>query len=322
MIGTDQTVCYDAGGQEIDCTGTGQDGELRAGPPWTSHRFAVDGDFVGDAVTGLEWRRNAAVAEFPMTWPEALDWIEGLNTSATGTRRSWRLPERSELFSLISHANVNPTLPDGHPFVNVFNGYYWTATPCSRLSKQAWFIHLGGGRVSRGMRHRSYMVWPVRGLSQGAIGNASLIDPVTDGTVCDRQTGLMWTRNADLAGGVIDWQGALDAIRQLNSIAAFGYSDWRLPNVREFEILVAVRLHSPAIRGSRYFRDIRDGYWSSTTSVYEPSYAWVLYTEDGDIGVGYKQHPTFHVWAVRSPAQAPAVASTLRIPPASIPEAS
>jgi hypothetical protein len=48
------------------------------------------------------------------------------------------------------------------------------------------------------------------------------------------------------------------------------------------------------------FAVIADGYWSSTTSVYEPSYAWVLYTVDGAVGVGYKAKPDFCAWAVRS----------------------
>lgn len=29
-------------------------------------------------------------------------------------------------------------------------------------------------------------------------------------------------------------------------------------------------------------------YWSSTTSMYESRYAWVLYMRDGAVGVGFK----------------------------------
>ena len=57
---------------------------------------------------------------------------------------------------------INPSLPTGAPFENVFAGYYWTATTCSRFKNQAWYIHLGGGRIYRGMKYGSYMVWPVR----------------------------------------------------------------------------------------------------------------------------------------------------------------
>ena len=88
--------------------------------------------------------------------------------------------------------------------------------------------------------------------------------------------------------------------RRLNASRAWGHSDWRLPNVRELESLLDLSRHSPAVKTPDLFLNIRDGYWSSTTSLYDPSYAWVLYTEDGNVGVGYKERPTFYVWAVRS----------------------
>jgi len=50
----------------------------------------------------------------------------------------------------------------GHPFTNIFTGYYWTSSSCARLPNQAWYIHLGGARVFKGMKYGSYMVWPVR----------------------------------------------------------------------------------------------------------------------------------------------------------------
>ena len=40
----------------------------------------------------------------------------------------WRLPNRGELRSLISHQSRRPALPEQHPFLNVFQGWYWTST--------------------------------------------------------------------------------------------------------------------------------------------------------------------------------------------------
>ena len=37
---TGQTQCYDASGDVIDCTGTGQDGEYQEGMPW-SHEGGI-----------------------------------------------------------------------------------------------------------------------------------------------------------------------------------------------------------------------------------------------------------------------------------------
>ena len=38
---TGQTKCYDMAGIEINCAGTGQDGEIRAGVPWPIPRFLI-----------------------------------------------------------------------------------------------------------------------------------------------------------------------------------------------------------------------------------------------------------------------------------------
>jgi hypothetical protein len=85
----------------------------------------------------------------------------------------------------------------------------------------------------------------------------------------------------------------------MNRKSAGMHTDWRLPNIRELESLVDINSHSPAMPPNHPFARIADGYWSSTTSIYEPSYAWVLYSLDGAIGVGYKAKTDFYAWAVR-----------------------
>lgn len=79
-----------------------------------------------------------------------------------------------------------------------------------------------------------------------------------------------------------------------------GHPDWRLPNIRELESLVDLNAHSPAIPNDHPFVNVQDAYWSSTTSVYEPRYAWTLYSRDGIVGVGFKPHGDFYAWPVRN----------------------
>jgi hypothetical protein len=299
LFQTDQHACYDENGRAVPCPGTGQDGEYRHGIAWPKPRFDVLGNIVLDKLTGLFWTRNASLSQFPLNWSEAHEFVEKLNSDHYADRNDWRLPERRELFSLISHAGINPSLPEDHPFCDVFHGYYWTATPCSRLPRQAWYVHLGGGRVFKGMKHGSYMVWPVGARPEPLPRSTSRFE-VRESTVTDRVTGLMWTRGADLTGGrKVNWSDALAVVRTLNISGASGFDDWRLPNVRELESLVDPYDHSPALSKHAAFTNVQDAYWSATTSVYEPAYAWVLYTVDGTIGVGYKPGPEFFVWAVR-----------------------
>ena len=79
-----------------------------------------------------------------------------------------------------------------------------------------------------------------------------------------------------------------------------GVKGWRLPNVRELESLVDLSSHSPALSNDHPFINVQDAYWSSTTSVYEPRYAWALYSRDGIVGVGFKPGDDFFLWPVCS----------------------
>lgn len=92
---------------------------------------------------------------------------------------------------------------------------------------------------------------------------------------------------------------ALDYIRRMNASEVSNYSDWRLPNIRELDSLIDIQRHTPALSNGHPFGRVAEGYWSSTTSTYEPRYAWVIYMQDGAVGVGYKKQSEFHVWAVR-----------------------
>ena len=118
-------------------------------------------------------------------------------------------------------------------------------------------------------------------------------------TVHDVRTGLIWTRDADPAGNHHTWRAALALINTLNERKWGGFADWRLPNIRELESLVDIGTHSPALSPGHPFQRVREAYWSSTTSAYEPRYAWTLYSRDGIIGVGFKPRDGFHTWPVR-----------------------
>lgn len=304
LLPTDQTRCYRVDGREVACDGTGQDGALPKPIryPWRN-RFRAEGHIVHDRWTGAVWCRNANPADFPLTWDEAHAFVADMRAQAAHGYDTWQLPSRGHLFSLISHQNVNPSLPDGNPFRHVFHSYYWTGETTHRLADQAWYVHLGGGRVHRGMKHGSYMVWPVcpgAGQSVRAGPSDAARFVATGPWVHDAVTGLTWLATADWAGGRRAWDEALASVADCNRQRIGGFDDWRLPNIRELESLVDLGAHDPALSPGHPFACVREGYWSSTTSVYEARYAWVLYSMDGGMGVGFKPQADFHVWPVRS----------------------
>jgi hypothetical protein len=295
-------------------------------------RFLEQDKAVLDTQTGLIWTKNASLSDFPMTWNEALTFIEELNHSELYGFDDWKLPNRRELFSLMSHEAINPSLPSGHPFVNVFTGYYWTSTSCARLPNQAWYIHLGGARVFKGMKYGSYMVWPVRisdhldsqvfrtGQRNCYNKNGDIVDCHNTGqdgefqsglqsnhprfiedtyTVYDNATNLIWLKNANYYNDMLDWKSAFDLIEKMNRDYKYEHNDWRLPSIVELECLTDMNQHSPALPVDHLFVNVKEFYWSSTTSMYDINYAWVLYIKDGAIGVGYKPLSEFYLWPVR-----------------------
>ena len=297
-------------------------------------RFLEQDEVVLDRTTGLIWTKNACLSDFPMTWNEALTFIEELNHSELYGYDDWKLPNRRELFSLMSHEAINPSLPNGHPFINVFTGYYWTSTSCARLPNQAWYIHLGGARVFKGMKYGSYMVWPARiadhlknqvqVFKTGQINcydeNGDIVDCNSTGqdgefqsglqsdqprfiedtyTIYDSATNLTWLKRANYLNDMLDWKSAFDLIEKMNREYKYGHNDWRLPSIVELESLTDLNQHSPALPVDHLFVNVQEFYWSSTTSMYDINYAWVLYVKDGAVGVGYKPLSEFYLWPVR-----------------------
>lgn len=324
---TGQTTCHDTFGREVPCAGSGQDGEFRKGAPWPAPRFEQKGETVLDRLTGLVWTQNANLGEFPVTWQEALDYIARMNRERAFGFSDWRLPNRRELRSLMSHQTRKPALPEGHPFQNVFLGWYWTSTTAAINTAYAWYIHVEGARMFYGGKEQFFLLWPVRGEGNGvlpATGQAGCYDAegrpipcagtgqdgeyrigrawpvprfdITGDAVIDRLTNLRWLRIADLIGRPVTWSEALEAVADLNK--GSGRSLWRLPNINELESLVDCSTHSPALPAGHPFEDVQEGYWSSTTSMFEPDWAWALYLTKGAVGVGQKSGAHFHVWAV------------------------
>jgi hypothetical protein len=60
-----------------------------------------------------------------------------------------------------------------------------------------------------------------------------------DGTVTDKETGLMWTKDADLPAEALYFYDALSYIEEMNkrNLSNFGYTDWRLPTLEELRSL-------------------------------------------------------------------------------------
>lgn len=128
-----------------------------------------------------------------------------------------------------------------------------------------------------------------------------------DGTVTDNLTGLIWTKNANLAGEST-WTAALEVCYNL---AEDGFDlndgslpgDWRLPNIRELQSKLDYGQFLPALAVDHPFINLQSAfssyYWTSTTYAgYEP-YAWGLSVSNGYTSPLSKGGSNGYVWCVR-----------------------
>ncbi len=106
-----------------------------------------------------------------------------------------------------------------------------------------------------------------------------------NGTVTDLTTNLMWqqcsegyttsTDKCDTAGATVlfTWE---TAISTCESLTLGGFTDWRLPNIKELKSIADMSKYAPAINRNYFPNTQSTGYWSSTTNASVADYAWIL----------------------------------------------
>jgi hypothetical protein len=113
-----------------------------------------------------------------------------------------------------------------------------------------------------------------------------------DGTVTDRLTGLIWTKN--LGCHVGNWQSDLDFCNALATgtcglTDGSGAGDWRLANRNELLSLLDHSQYMPALpTGHPFVVSDSANFISSTTVVSGPTAAWIVGIYHGTSGLGLK----------------------------------
>jgi len=288
-----QTKCYQAVSPfaETECAGTGQDGAYNI----NTMNYTEHGDgTVTDNVTGLMWQKCSAGQDAYTCSGDALyyNWYEATGTPSVynldtnvcgelngrnfGGYNNWRLPTKKELATLVKYDIPYPGPTIDAVFANTEPVPYWSYTGSfQNPTSNAWFVGFQTGPVDIGDKSgRSSDVRCVRGEQ---VNNADLTDN-GNGTVTDRNTGLVWQKNEPVAG-VMTWGAALS---YCNGLELGERTDWRLPNVKELESVTCVDCYGPAVSYNLattdyYFPDVySERYWSSTTTANDSGYAWYV----------------------------------------------
>jgi len=150
-----------------------------------------------------------------------------------------------------------------------------------------------------------YIINPPSYTKLDADGN-TLSDSATSWVmVRDNVTGLIWEVKTD-DGALHDrdnkytWYDAEDVfIAELNSSGFGGYSDWRLPTIKELTTIVDLEHYNPATDPAYFPNTAWFIYWSSTSPALASIRVWFVYFYDGSDSCICFKSDSYHVRAVR-----------------------
>ena len=125
-------------------------------------------------------------------------------------------------------------------------------------------------------------------------GQARSYTDNSDGTITDNSTGLMWKKcseglsGSDCETGSATTMNWTTATSTCESDETAGYTDWRLPNIKELLSIVDYGKVYPAIDTDVFPATVGDYYWSSTAYFGLPNISWSVDFYDGNTGYGAK----------------------------------
>ncbi|MGA7741315.1 MAG: DUF1566 domain-containing protein [Polyangia bacterium] len=237
---------------------------------------------VKDNVTGLVWQKSVASTQV-YAWCDAIAYCASLQLAG----RTWHLPTRIELLSIVDFLHTSPAI-DTTAFPGTPGGkYHWTSSPwvVSQIASKpqySWIVNFYEGLTSNAGG---------RTLAEYARCVSSPTNPlpaqrytqVATGEVQDVETGLIWVQASSSA------TMAFDAAQTYCSTLNLNGHTWRVPSIKELSTLVdevpPISKVSPAIDTTTFPDTSSSGpYWSSSlfggqaATAHDP---WVINYMDG-----------------------------------------
>lgn len=290
MPDTGQTSCFD-NTREIPCPSEGapfhgQDADYVSGNPSYEVQSVEGEEIVVDHVTRLSWQRGDSGKK--REWREAVDHCESLQWAGYS---DWRLPTKKELQTILGFNRFGPAIDtDYFSYTHPSEDLTWSSTRLPAKRKYTWGISFWDGQTRSIPNETLCQVVAVRGRP---LDFGQFLDH-GDGAVTDMTTGLMWAQGESEA---MTWEKAL---AYCEGLASGGYSDWRLPNVRELLTLVDDTRVGPSA-DAVYFPGCKPSpYWSGTTHAAYPGFAWYVEFGEGRPFGGGQKGRRYYVRPVRT----------------------
>ncbi len=117
---------------------------------------------------------------------------------------------------------------------------------------------------------------------------------MNDEAVLDKETGLVWAKNANL-GGERDWRAAVYYCRRIEISDRKG---WRLPTAQELATLIDTSLSMPRVHIEAFENVQLEFYWTITHDDWDDVTAWIVDMESGSVSMSSKEN-LHYVWPVR-----------------------
>ena len=161
-------------------------------PAWAAFTDNGDGT-ITDSTTGLVWDKCSRGQVWDNTTPPGTctgtasthDWAAALaqataaNAASHRGQADWRLPNRTELESLVQINAVSPAI-DGTYFPATPSNWYWTSTTFAPNPALAWDVYFGNGNSNGSDKSSTDHVRLVR--SGQWFGAFDALDPAVNGT--------------------------------------------------------------------------------------------------------------------------------------------
>lgn len=309
IVGTNQSTYYD----NLNSISKPNVGDAFYGQnatyPGNTQNYKDNGDgTVTDMVTGLMWSKTPDLnGDRVIDYSDKMSYTEAISNASSfnlAGYTDWRLPSIKELYSLIDFSGNDPSGYEGTstdwlvPFINtdyfdfgygdlnagerIIDAQFATTTKyvsTTMMNAQTMFgVNFADGRIKGyptdampgQTEDKQFYVLYIRGNTNYGVN--SFVDN-GNGTITDNATGLMWMQDDNASG--ISWE---EALSYAEGKEFAGYSDWRLPDVKELQSIVdytrsPTTSNSAAINSLFHCTQITNEagevdypyYWSSTT---------------------------------------------------------
>lgn len=307
-ICTNQKKCYNNDYKAITCPTSSSDDfygqDAQYSDKCTAQNFtlgwkALAGTII-DNNTGLVWQQSPSAHFF--TWDNANNADNEnapcvmLNNENDAGISNWRVPNALELMTIVDSNEWGFATYPNFDFTGMpttLDTFLWTSDEFGTDPSMARaFDPYTGWYASGKSKTLRYKVLCVSGNEMAPTASSDFVLSSDNEVVTDKRTGLIWQKEYDDSGKT--WQ---EALKYCEDSTYAGYSDWRLPNKNEL-----LSLLDPGKSNAPYsnFPDMPSRwFWSSSTDVSNPYYAWYMLFNIGSIS-SYTKTNHYSVRCVRS----------------------